>query len=442
MSDTATCPTTDAPPPPPEIQRDIDVWNPGGDPGELRRAAEAWRDMADVVEDVAGNLDAAVGRCLAQWHGPAADAFAAQWREVHDGMADDVVPHLREIAGKLDETAAVIEEINDRIHDLYVSIGVAVGVGAVLSVVTLGFSAAAGAAAAATAAAQAGLLVQRMAVFLTSVANLLRAAQLTRRYAKAWAVAAAVNTGATGITKIATNPNHDPFDGWTLDDLTGIVNGSTAGGLTMGAGGSLLAAGRVAPAVRHPFLTAGALGGAGNSGGSVLDDVVGGDPIDWTDAGVNGAAGFVGGSAGARLAHSAARLRAWRQSRTGATPPPPAPAPAAAPPPSGLVVPGPAPAGYRRTPSGLLVPDGGLPPGFVAGPSGLAIPEPAPAGWHGTPSGLVVPGPPPAAAPTVTASALDDLFGGILGESPVVGGAGALSDDEHRRTGQPLLVCR
>ncbi|MBW3557484.1 MAG: WXG100 family type VII secretion target [Actinobacteria bacterium] len=432
---TATCGSgTPPPPPPPEIEQDVDIWNPGGDPGELRRAAAAWRAMANTVEGVAADLDGAVNRCLAAWTGTSSDAFERQWREVHQGMTSEVVPHLGEVAGRLDETADAIEDINDQIHDLYVSIGVAVGVGAVLSVVTLGFSAAASAAAAAAAGARAGVLVARMASILQTVAAALRGAKLASSYAKAWGAAAVVNTTATGVSKAITNPNHNPFDGWTFDDASAVVNGSTAAGVTGGLGSRLIGLGGLGAVGRaaagRPLVTGGTLGAMSGSGGSILNDVAGGEPINWGKAGLGAAVGTGAGAASAGAARGIARLRA--------RPAPPA-APSVLPsahPRLGRV---PAPGGFTVNPSGLYVPDDALPPGFVRSPGGVITPEPAPAGWHTSPSGLVVPGPPPTATPAVAASGWDKLLGGLLTSAP----AGGITKSITARPGaaEPAPVC-
>ena len=430
---TATC-GSGAPPPAPEIEQDVDIWNPGGDPGELRRAAQAWRAMADTVDSVAGNLDGAVRRGLAWWGGPASARFAGQWDQVHTAMTVEVVPHLREIAGRLDETADAIEDINDQIHDLYVSIGVAVGAGVVLSVLTLGFSAAASAAAAAAAGARAGVLVARMASTLQAVAAALRAAKLAGNYSKAWGIAATVNTTATGISKAVTNPNHNPFSGWTLDDASAIVNGSTAAGLAGGAGTGLIRAGALGSAVgttaaAHPLATAGTLGALSGSSGSLLNDFAGGEPLDWGRAGLGSAAGLGAGTASAGVARGIARLRLRPPSLSSASALPPA---------LSRVDQVPAPAGFTRSPSGLYVPDDAL-PGFVRSPGGVITPQPAPAGWHPSPAGLVLPGPPPASTPAVVASGWDRLLGGLVTSAPA--GGITKSVTARPRASQPAPVC-
>lgn len=428
---TAAC-GSGAPPPPPEIQQDVDLWNPGGDPGELRRAAQVWRAMADTVDSVAGNLDGAVRRGLASWDGPTSARFAGQWDQVHTGMTVEVVPHLREIAGRLDDTADAIEDINDQIHDLYASAGLALGAGLVLSVVTLGFSAAASAAAAAAAGARAGVLVARMASILQAVAAALRAAKLANNYAKAWGIAATVNTTATGISKAITNPNHNPFSGWSLDDASAIVNGSTAAGLAGGAGTGLIRAGALGSAVgtaaaAHPLATAGTLGALSGSSGSLLNDLASGEPLDWGRAGLGSAVGLGAGTASAGVARGIARLRLR-----------PPPSPSALPPVLPRLDQVPAPAGFTRSPSGLYVPDDAV-GGFVRSPGGIITPQPAPAGWHPSPAGLVLPGPPPASTPAIVASGWDKLLGGLVTSAPA--GGITKSVTARPRASQPAPVC-
>lgn len=347
-------------PTPPKVHRSFSIWNPGGDPGAIRQAAAAWRTLASDLRTTQHDVEQQVSGLRAGWTGTASDAFQHWGTQLGTDIADSAGQCDR-IAGQLDQVADKIQSTNDQIHALIVAMGVTAAVGIGLTIFTLGFSDAAAAGAATAEAAEATTLVTILTSFLEGLLG-------------RWVVAFTINLVATGVEKAWINPNHDPFDGWTPDDITHALYGADA----------LVVATPIADAIpgfsafksAHPFVAAGTVSGtaAGVSAfGSDLSALAfEGKPLGLgtlVDVGVSaGVSGLVSGAAEYGAARFVGRpepiLRGPRlvSTETGAAEPGltfgEAPRmdvtasgelrPAAAP-----------PEGWTRSPGGLLVPKGG-----------------------------------------------------------------------------------
>lgn len=196
------------------VERDVDIWNPGGDPGVLRARAGDWRTAASGLRDRRQRLEGVVTSTVARWEGSASGAFATYWTELSTGV-EETAAAFDEVAGGLDEIADEIERVNEEVHQIYVEIGITVAAGVALSVVTMGFSGLLSAGAAAAGAARAATLVARLGSFLlrmraviaaSRVALVGRAAVFSRRIAGMGTVGAHAARAGTTAVRIGRGP--------------------------------------------------------------------------------------------------------------------------------------------------------------------------------------------------------------------------------------------
>ncbi|MEO6120844.1 MAG: WXG100 family type VII secretion target [Acidimicrobiales bacterium] len=224
---------------------------PEGDPGELREAARAWRDMAAVLETTRGQLDAAARRLTSANRGEAIDNFAGFWDEVSGDMSA-VITACRQMADALEEFAEAVEEVREQIIQLAVEIAASIAIGVGLAFFTAGLSAAAVAATTARLIAVAGRLCLTLG---------LRAATIMSRVAVVGGFAAieslAVNVTVQLGSNTAFNDNHDPLAGFSMDEaLASGAFGAAVGGPLAGI-----------TSARH-------LAGLGNRGRGLLGEAV------------------------------------------------------------------------------------------------------------------------------------------------------------------------
>ncbi|WP_274912908.1 WXG100 family type VII secretion target [Streptomyces sp. WZ-12] len=75
-------------------------------PHALHEAAAGWRDMGKHLDGLVRDLDRHVGTAAAaDWHGPAGEAFAAEWHQLKRSV-DDSLPAFELAAADLDSAAA------------------------------------------------------------------------------------------------------------------------------------------------------------------------------------------------------------------------------------------------------------------------------------------------------------------------------------------------
>ncbi|OEJ41319.1 hypothetical protein AR457_09530 [Streptomyces agglomeratus] len=301
------------------VELGIELVNPGGRPDELTQAAKAWRRLQSEVTGANGllkvldrNVEDVVGDT---WRGPAAEAFKAHWREVK-AQVEKSTAEYDEIAGKLDEAADAIEQVNSEIHDIYIEIGVSIGVGVALSFVTLGLGSAAAATNVARLAGQAISLSERLGRLLSRIASAMRA------YGINWAG----NTVGTTLSAAATGKG---VDGAGLYQATWQGGVSSLVGTPLG----VVGAGGATALLRNRGTTQLGMRAAENAAGGVVGNVGGGLAVDgvsqatgankpeWLkNAVVNAAGGGVGGVGGVGLGAMAHH----RQQAVGAPVVPPA----------------------------------------------------------------------------------------------------------------------
>jgi WXG100 family type VII secretion target len=395
-----------------EVTRDIDVWNPGGDPAVLRAAAEAWRGRARALRDTATHLDGRVSVALASWDGAAADAFSGFWDQRAEGMRG-VAQGFDDVATELDRIADEIAETNRLVKQIYAAIGATIAIGVVSSVVTLGFGTAAAGAAAGAQAANAARIVAQLGSFLTvSVRAVSGIRAAFTAFSVRFAVGTAVSGGVGMVQRAAFHPTHDPFADWGLRDVRNLLLGGGSGATI----GTFAQVGRVGTyTAAHPVISAGAQGFTGGMTTSF--------GTDWLDGSLDGTSpmralqsGLWSGVTGAGLTGVGLRLTPQRHGGESLLVPDGLPHGWGISP-NGLAVPGPAAPGtvpvYGSGPNGsvhlsqlpvrtappTLHGPSGAPMNGLTSPGGLRVP-PLPVGYQQQPSGLYLPGgstPPPAA---------------------------------------------
>lgn len=196
---------------------------PAGDPGELREAARAWRDMADALRGTRDELDGAARRVTSVNRGDAIDTFADFWTGV-SGDTASVIAACGQMADALDEFADAVDEVRERILQLAAEIAASVAIGVGLAFFTAGLSAAAVTATTARLIHIAAQLCVNLGV---------RAATIMSRVAVVGGFAAiesmAVNVTVQLGSNAAFNENNDPLDGFSIDEV--FTSGAFGAGL-------------------------------------------------------------------------------------------------------------------------------------------------------------------------------------------------------------------
>lgn len=197
---------------------------PDAEPAELRQAAAAWREMAAALDGVRSRLNPAAARVAGANRGEAIDRFGAFWDDVSTDTAG-VASACRAIATALDDFADAVEEVRQEILRLAAEIAASVAIGVGLAFFTAGLSAAAVTATTARIIAIAARLCTTLSI---------RAATIMSRVAVVGAFgaieSAAVNVTVQLGSNAAFNDNHDPLDGFSLDQslAAGAFGGALA----------------------------------------------------------------------------------------------------------------------------------------------------------------------------------------------------------------------
>jgi len=112
------------------------VWNLGGNPGELRSAAESWRRLQADLHARHPALAAASRTALQVWNDEAAARFGSYSDKVASAFLE-IASDCGKVASVLDEAARKIEDANAELHGIYVQIGLMLGVDLFLQLVPL-----------------------------------------------------------------------------------------------------------------------------------------------------------------------------------------------------------------------------------------------------------------------------------------------------------------
>jgi len=233
-----TAPPAGAPPAPPPEEEEHTFhapgW-PGGEPEQIRQAADHWDGVADAIQAMVDTLRFNVDAYGASWSGDAKDSFVTEWTGLATGI-DKAIPELRTMATNMRTAADDIEHAREEYKRVLVEIGVSIALGVAFSFVTFGGSGAAAGAMATANLARAALLAKDAA--LAARAAMLVASGLARTLAVEFTINFATDMGA----QIAANTVVDgPGD--AFDDLN-YRNALLAAGISAGQVARLSSAGQ------------------------------------------------------------------------------------------------------------------------------------------------------------------------------------------------------
>src|SRR5207302_1322456 len=144
----------------PQFSKMAGLFWPQGDPGKLRQAAQAWREMGSALTAAEGTCHGAASLVVGSNEGPAIDAFShycSKW-EGGGGYFELSAQSCGQMAEALDRYATAIDQARQRVEEIAATAATVLAVGLILTVVTVGISdAAAGAASAGLVAAAAAV---------------------------------------------------------------------------------------------------------------------------------------------------------------------------------------------------------------------------------------------------------------------------------------------
>ena len=83
-------------------------------PDQMRDRANQYRNEADTVNGVIGQMDSLLSALQGEWEGAASESYAARYQELKPSFmkAENLI---REIAAALDSTARIVEETDSNI---------------------------------------------------------------------------------------------------------------------------------------------------------------------------------------------------------------------------------------------------------------------------------------------------------------------------------------
>ncbi|MEX2658341.1 MAG: hypothetical protein WD232_01495, partial [Acidimicrobiales bacterium] len=214
-----------------QVQVEFGLWWPASDPEGLLNLAAAWEAMAGAIDAAAEDLVDHRGAVTGANEGAAIDAFArllGGWTGSHLLAAAE---HCRELATACRDFAEAVEDARDTIRQLAIEIAASIAIGVGLAILTAGISTGAAATFTAGAVARAGIVATSLTARVIAIVSRV----------VTFAGVGALEAGATNLViqtgrNAATNPNHDPFSGYNLEELTVSTVG---GGLLDGAFGGI-----------------------------------------------------------------------------------------------------------------------------------------------------------------------------------------------------------
>lgn len=245
---------------PPEEQIEtieFGLWWPSADPDELRQAARAWETMAGALDDTERELRGHASGVTGPNRGQAVDAFGTYVERWTGDALPTAAENCRAIAAAFSDYAEAVDEVRGQIRQMAIEIAATVAVGVGLAWLTAGLSAGAAAGITATMVARAGLLASSMAARVIAICSRIAV----------FAGVGAIEGGAANLViqtgrNAITNDNHDPFDGYDVDELGwSVAFGAGAGGAFGGLRSIPLMRG-VEPAVDSSRLPLGVIGRA------------------------------------------------------------------------------------------------------------------------------------------------------------------------------------
>ena len=87
-------------------------------PDQMRQRANQYRNEAETVNGVIGQMDSLLGQLQAEWEGAASESYSQRYQELKPGFkkAEELI---REIAQALDSTARIVEETDSSIANQF-----------------------------------------------------------------------------------------------------------------------------------------------------------------------------------------------------------------------------------------------------------------------------------------------------------------------------------
>ncbi|WP_053698508.1 WXG100 family type VII secretion target [Streptomyces sp. NRRL F-5755] len=223
-----------------EIEKSFNILKPGGNPGVLRKCAEAWRDMAHDLRAAGGDLDRQVDELgKADWDGQAATGFREHWAHTKQQI-DQALPRFERVAKELEQAAGHIEDTNTRVQHVLEELAVTAAVGLGLTVITAGFSDAVAAGAAAAEVAEAGTAVARLAQLLKEVESALETIRNLMKGSKLMKLGVEFGTNVAG--NFTGNVLGQAFTGQEITWGQDFQDAAVAGGVgtALGAGSKVI----------------------------------------------------------------------------------------------------------------------------------------------------------------------------------------------------------
>lgn len=211
----------------------MNILNPGGDGGAIRRAAAAWRRMDALLKDIDREIADAEERLLGDtWTGQARDQYE-HLRKLDSDSAGAASGVFLDMASKLDDAAGEIDGINRQIHRIELEVAASLAVGGLLTLVTAGLSDAAAAAETVAAEAEAASLVARLATFLARLARLFEGiTTAVKPYLVRFAAQYRFGIGLNAVMGASLHwiQAGNPMVGWSSTTFTEMQLGSLIGG--------------------------------------------------------------------------------------------------------------------------------------------------------------------------------------------------------------------
>ncbi|MGH3116152.1 MAG: DUF6531 domain-containing protein, partial [Gaiellales bacterium] len=240
-----------------EILDDLGLSWPGGDPGKLREAADAWRAFAESVDDVRTPVNKAAKSLIHHNKGEAIDAFEVFWGryvgEGDNGWLQDIPKSARSMAKALDQLADAIDDAVEQIWNEIIIGATVIAAGFALGFVTFGAGNAAGVAAAE------GVIAFGATMGVTVSGTVARiAAGVLVGYAFGGVESVALELAVAQPMRIATGQQQ----GFSLDQVneaakTGsLYGGVLGGGFAAGMGPLVKGPNSTPPMLRPPALRA------------------------------------------------------------------------------------------------------------------------------------------------------------------------------------------
>jgi WXG100 family type VII secretion target len=276
------------------------VFDPGGDPAAIQKAAQACRDLATSVRQVNTSLDPIASGMEETWKGTASASFQKAWGTFSTGITD-YATNLDSAADELDKIAAEIHQAQEEATRLKIMAVAALAVGVGLTIFTFGASdAAAEAEAAADAALAADVMDTLGASIAYTVSYLGSICDALVTVAARFALGAGFSLLSEMIDKGLNGEN--PFDpaNYSADDISNII----LGGTLYGVGTTLV--GGVEPIgtffKNSPVLANATFGAAGGFLGSTISQfAIEGKPLDGSTLAAIGESTLLSGAFGAGM---------------------------------------------------------------------------------------------------------------------------------------------